>query len=135
ALFRVNGHIALGGSAAGGFRRPTLNELYRSLRVGNVLTLSNESLRPETAASGEAAVVVNAFDGRLYLRAGPYCTRLSETVSNITLTITPTLITRQRQNLATTRSCGFEADASVRVTPELTFNGGYLHVDAKVTNG
>jgi outer membrane receptor protein involved in Fe transport len=132
ALFRINDHISLTGSAARGFRQPTLNELYRSFRVGNVLTLSNENLRPEKAASGEAAVVVNAFDERLSLRAGPYCTRLSETVSNVTLTITPQLITRQRQNLATTRSCGFEADISVRATPELTFNAGYLHVDAKV---
>jgi outer membrane receptor protein involved in Fe transport len=132
ALIRLGGHISLTGSVARGFRQPTLNELYRSFRVGNVLTLSNENLRPEKATSGEAALVVNAFDERFYLRAGPYCTRLSETVSNVTLTITPTLITRQRQNLGTTRSCGFEADASLRATPELTFNGGYLHVDAKV---
>lgn len=135
ALWRFNEHLALTGSAARGFRQPTLNELYRSFRVGNVLTLSNENLRPEKATSGEAAVVVNAFDERLYLRAGPYCTRLSETVSNVTLTVTPTLITRQRQNLAITRSCGFEADVSVRATPELTFNGSYLHVDAKVRAG
>jgi outer membrane receptor protein involved in Fe transport len=135
ALFRLNDHISLTGSVARGFRQPTLNELYRSFRVGNVLTLSNANLRPERATSGEAAVVVNAFDERLYLRAGPYCTRLSETVSNVTLTVTPALITRQRQNLATTRSCGFEADASVRATRELTFNGGYLHVDAKVREG
>ena len=132
ALFRINAHISLAGSAARGFRQPTLNELYRSFRVGNVLTLSNENLRPEKATSGEAAVVVNAFDERLYFRAGPYCTRLSETVSNVTLTITPNLITRQRQNLGTTRSCGFEADATVRATRELTFTGSYLHVDAKV---
>jgi outer membrane receptor protein involved in Fe transport len=132
ALYRLNDHISLTGSAARGFRQPTLNELYRSFRVGNVLTLSNENLRPERATSGEGAVVVHALDERFYLRAGPYCTWLSETVSNVTLIITPTLITRQRQNLGTTRSCGFEADTSVRVTPELTLNGGYLHVDARI---
>jgi outer membrane receptor protein involved in Fe transport len=132
ALLRLTDHISLTGSAAKGFRQPTLNELYRSFRVGNVLTLSNENLRPEKAISGEAAVVVTAFDERLYLRAGSYCTRLSETVSNVTLNITPALITRQRQNLGTTRSCGFEADANVRATPTLTFYAGYLHVDARV---
>lgn len=134
-MFRLGDHIALAGSVARGFRQPTLNELYRSFRVGNVLTLSNENLRPEKATSGEAAVVVNAFDERLYVRAGPYCTRLSETVSNVTLTITPQLITRQRQNLGSTRSCGFEADASVRATRDLTFSGSYLHVQAKVREG
>lgn len=132
ALFRFNDHISVVGTAARGFRQPTLNELYRSFRVGNVLTLSNEELRAEKAISGEAAVVVNAFDERFYLRAGPYCTDLLNTVTNVTLTITPTLITRQRQNVGSTRSCGFEADASMRATPELTFNAGYLHVDAKI---
>lgn len=135
ALFRINDHIALAGSVARGFRQPTLNELYRSFRVGNVLTLSNENLRPEKATSGEAAIVVNAFDERLYMRTGPYCTRLSETVSNVTLTTTPALITRQRQNLGSTRSCGFEADANVRATRDITLSGSYLHVDAKVREG
>lgn len=132
ALLRFNDHIAVTGSFAKGFRQPTLNELYRSFRVGNVLTLSNENLRPEKATSGEAALVVNAFDERLYLRAGPYCTRLVETVSNVTLASAPQLITRQRQNLGSTRSCGFEADANVRATRDFTLSGSYLHVQAIV---
>jgi outer membrane receptor protein involved in Fe transport len=131
-LFRIDRHFSLAGTVAGGFRQPTLNELYRSFRVGNVLTLSNEELRAERAINGEASVIVNAFDERFYLRAGPYCTRISDTVSNVTIDIMPNLITRERQNIGVTRSCGFEADALFRATPELTINAGYLHVDAKV---
>jgi outer membrane receptor protein involved in Fe transport len=131
-LMRLNGHVSLAGSAARGFRQPTLNELYRSFRVGNVLTLSNENLRAEKATSGDAAVLVNALDERLFVRAGPFCTRVSNTVSNVTLVITPMLITRQRQNVGVTRSCGFEADVNLRATRDLTLSGGYLHVDAKI---
>ena len=131
-LFRVNRNISLAASASGGFRQPTLNELYRSFRVGNVLTLSNENLRAESAVNGEGAVVISAFDERLYLRAGPFCTRVTDTVSNVTLTITPTLITRQRQNVGITQSCGFEADSMVRATPTFSIRAGYLHVNAKV---
>ncbi len=135
ALFRLGDHISLTGSIARGFRQPTLNELYRSFRVGSVLTLSNENLRPEKATNGEASVIVKAFDERLYVRAGAFCTKLSDTVSNVTLTVTQNLITRKRQNLGTTRSCGFETDATVRVTREITVSGSYLRVDAKVREG
>jgi outer membrane receptor protein involved in Fe transport len=131
-LYKAHRNLSLAASVAGGFRQPTLNELYRSFRVGNVLTLANENLRAERAINGEAAVIINAFDERLYLRAGPYCTRVSDTVSNVTNIITPNLITRQRQNLGVTRSCGFEADAMLKLTPSFTLTADYLHVDAKV---
>jgi outer membrane receptor protein involved in Fe transport len=131
-LYRINKNISLAATAAGGFRQPTLNELYRSFRVGNVLTLANENLRAERAVNGEAAVIVNAFDERFYLRAGPFCTRVTDTISNVTIIINPNLITRQRQNLGVTRSCGFEADAVGRARRDLTLTAGYLHVDSKV---
>lgn len=131
-LFRVSDHVSAAATVASGFRQPTLNELYRSFRVGNVLTLANEQLRAEKAVNGEAAVVVNALGERLYLRAGPFCTRVSETVSNVTLSVTPGLITRKRQNLGTTRSCGLEADTTLRLTRAFELSGGYLHVAAKV---
>jgi len=132
-LFKINHNLSLAASAAGGFRQPTLNELYRSFRLGNILTLANENLRAEKAANFEVALIVNALDERFYVRAGPFCTRVSDTVTNVTLTIVPNLITRQRQNLGMTRSCGVEADAAIRATPSLTFTAGYLHVHAKVT--
>ncbi|HVF58241.1 MAG TPA: TonB-dependent receptor, partial [Thermoanaerobaculia bacterium] len=47
ALHRVSGVISLTASAYRSFRAPTLNELYRTFRVGNALTLANEALDPE----------------------------------------------------------------------------------------
>jgi outer membrane cobalamin receptor len=44
------------GSAYKSFRAPTLNELYRNFRVGNVLTLANATLTPEHLEGVESGV-------------------------------------------------------------------------------
>lgn len=51
------------------FRQPTLNELYRSFRVGDVLTFANENLRAERLTGGEFGVNANSFKRRLDTRA------------------------------------------------------------------
>ena len=47
--YRLGGGVSLRGSAYGGFRAPTLNELYRGFRAGNTQTNPNEALAPGTA--------------------------------------------------------------------------------------
>jgi outer membrane receptor protein involved in Fe transport len=134
ALFRINNNLSLTGTFARAFRRPTLNELYRAFRVGNVLTLANENLRAELATDAEAAVIASGFRGRLYFRGGVFCTKISQPVSNVTLTVTPSLITRQRQNLGRTRSCGVETDGQMKLTSDFSVSGGYLFVDSRVVS-
>src|SRR6185295_12682109 len=46
-LHKLNQNVSLFVSGSRGFRAPTLNELYRSFRVGNVLTLANINLEAE----------------------------------------------------------------------------------------
>jgi outer membrane receptor protein involved in Fe transport len=133
ALFRINPAVAITGNFSKGFRQPTLNELYRSFRVGNVLTTANANLRAEHSTTGEGGVLVSEFADRLYVRAVAFCTVIDQPVSNVTLSTTPVLITRQRQNLGQTRSCGLEADSQFRATHDLNFSAGYLFVDARVT--
>jgi outer membrane receptor protein involved in Fe transport len=132
ALFRLNSAVSITANFARGFRQPTLNELYRSFRVGNVLTLANENLRAEQASTGEGGMLVSAFANRLYVRAVGFCTSISDPVANVTLSSTPTLITRQRQNLGRTRSCGLEADSQLRLNSRFEFSAGYLYVNARV---
>jgi outer membrane receptor protein involved in Fe transport len=134
-LFRASRHISFAGTFATGFRQPTLNELYRSFRVGNILTLANEDLRAERAWDLEGAAIVNAMSGRLYLRTGPFCTRVDDPVANVTLIVTPMLITRQRQNLGRTRTCGWEGDVDVRPTSSITLSGGFLVASPRVIIG
>jgi outer membrane receptor protein involved in Fe transport len=133
-LYRVADWISIAGNFAGGFRRPTLNELYRNFRVGDVLTLANANLRAERARGFDAAAIISAFSQRLYVRTGPFCTAISDNVSNVTLSVTPSLITRQRQNAARTRSCGIEADGNFQVNNKLRVSAGYLFVDSRVTS-
>ena len=47
ALFKAHERVSLTATFARAFRAPTLNELYRSFRVGAVLTLADENLRAE----------------------------------------------------------------------------------------
>jgi outer membrane receptor protein involved in Fe transport len=133
-LARLTPHLSVSGLVSTAFRQPTLNELYRSFRVGNVFTLANDSLTAERATDGEAAVIINGFDERLYLRAGPFCTRITNTISNVTLSTTPALITRQRQNLGSTRSCGIESDLKFDPSSEWSISAGYLFVGSSVTS-
>ncbi|HKX84833.1 MAG TPA: TonB-dependent receptor [Pyrinomonadaceae bacterium] len=133
-LLKVREGISLAASFSTGFRQPTLNELYRTFRVGDVLTLANENLKAERARNFEVGVIGSSFERRLYGRGVAFCTVLSKPVANLTLAVTPALITRQRQNLGQTRSCGFEADAQYRLSDEISLSGGYLFADARVTD-
>jgi iron complex outermembrane recepter protein len=121
--------LAFTASAYRAFRAPTLNELYRGFRVGNVQTLANESLAPERMNGFEAGVRARN------VRATLFWMNLSDVVSNVTLTTTPTLITRQRQNLASSRSRGVEIEGDWPVWRNLRVSSGYLFSDSVVTSG
>jgi outer membrane receptor protein involved in Fe transport len=111
------------------FRAPTLNELYRNFRVGNVQTLANESLGAEHLSAIELGV-----------RSGPirltmFSMSTDDTIANVTLASTPALITRQRQNLGSSRSRGAEIDFEQRLDHLWRVSAGYLFCDAIVTGG
>ena len=131
ALFRLTDNFSLAASAARAFRQPTLNELYRGFRVGNVQTLANENLRAERAGVGEAGFIFTSTDRRLSARATAYLTEITRPVANVTLSATPALITRRRENLGRTRTRGFEFDSEARLTNRFTLSGGYLFADAR----
>jgi outer membrane receptor protein involved in Fe transport len=115
--------------ASKSFRAPTLNELYRGFRVGNVATLANENLRAERAANFEAGASYNR--GNFYLRGNFFLTRVSQPVANVTLSVAPNLITRQRQNVGETRARGLEIEAETRIK-DFSFSVGYLLADSRV---
>lgn len=114
------------------FRPATLNELYRSFRVGDVITLANENLRAERQTGGEAGARFYLFNQRLDSRVTAFWTEITRPIANVTLTVTPALITRQRQNLGRTRSRGIEIETEARLSRHWTISGGYLLADATV---
>jgi outer membrane receptor protein involved in Fe transport len=132
AVYKFNSHWSLLASGMRAFRAATLNELYRSFRVGNVLTLASENLRAERLTGGEGGVRFNSIDGSLAVRGSFFWNEINRPVANVTLTTTSALITRQRQNLGRTRSRGLELEADARLNHDWQLSAGYLFADATV---
>ncbi|HEV2883882.1 MAG TPA: TonB-dependent receptor [Pyrinomonadaceae bacterium] len=131
-VFKINERVSLLASGTRAFRAPTLNELYRSFRVGNVLTLANETLRAERLTGVEAGVRFTASQETAVFRGAFFWNQVDRPVANVTLTATPNLITRQRQNLGTTRSRGLELDIDARVNQNWKLSAGYVFAAAVV---
>jgi outer membrane cobalamin receptor len=122
--FRASGYRSL--------RAPTLNELYRNFRVGNVLTLANRALIPEQLTGVEAGV--DWIGERTRVSVGVFRNDLQNLITNVTLTTTPTQITRQRGNFASALSRGVEANV-LRRWKNWTAEAGYLYADARISTG
>lgn len=128
-LLRAAAPVTLRGSVYRGFRAPTLNELYRPFRVGNILTEANPDLRAETLWGAEAGLDLHPT-ANLLLRVNSFWSRLDEAVSNVTVSIQPDLILRQRRNLGGARIRGFEAEFRWRVSSSWDFEAAYLLSDS-----
>jgi outer membrane receptor protein involved in Fe transport len=131
-LYNPSEGFSLHASAYRAFRAPTLNELYRAFRVGNVLTLANENLRAERLVGGEAGASYFSQRRSFAARATFFWLEVARPVANVTLSETPNLITRQRQSLGRTRSRGVEVEADARLGDRWSLSGGYQLADAKV---
>ncbi|HYC63060.1 MAG TPA: TonB-dependent receptor [Thermoanaerobaculia bacterium] len=128
-LWRALDELSLSASAYSAFRAPTLNELHRGFRVGNIETLPNEELRSENLTGFE--IGARARNARITV----FFMDVRDTIANVTLSQTPALITRQRQNLGRTRSIGAELDADWRFGSDWRGSVGALFVDATVREG
>lgn len=102
-------------------RTPTLNELYRGFRVGNIVTNANPLLEPERLTGVEGGVLLGS--GTASARVTAFYSRLTDAVTNVTLLTTPALILRQRQNTDTIRATGVEAEVEARLLPTLSVSG------------
>jgi outer membrane receptor protein involved in Fe transport len=131
-LRAVSSNISLTASIYRAFRTPSLNELYRSFRLGNTLTQANSALRAEHLTGAEAGANVFGFHRKLNLRGNFFWDDIVDPLANVPITTTPSLITQQRENLGRTRSRGVDLDAIFRVTDDMQISGGYQFVDASV---
>jgi outer membrane receptor protein involved in Fe transport len=128
-LFRANDRLAFTAAAYRAFRAPTLNELIRGFRVGNVVTLANKDLGPERLSAIEAGVRSGP------LRATLFSMTTTDTIANVTLSTTPSLITRQRRNFGSSRSRGVELDFEQRLGAHWQIDAGWLSTEAKLSSG
>ena len=129
---RFDHGVSMSASAYRAFRAPILNELYRNFRVGNVVTNANAALKAERLTGGDAGIGVERFNGRLFLRSNFFWSEIADSVANVTLSTTPALITRQRQNLGTIRARGIEVSAVSKFDKHWEISSEYLLTDSTV---
>jgi outer membrane receptor protein involved in Fe transport len=129
---RLEGGFSLSASAYRAFRAPTLNELYRNFRVGNVVTNANAALSAERLTGGEVGAGWQKFGERLFVRSNFFWSQIDDSIANVTLATTPALITRQRQNLGAIRARGIELSAITKFARHWEVAGEYLLTDSTV---
>lgn len=129
ALYQMTENLSFFALASKSFRAPTLNELYRGFRVGNVVTQANENLRAEKALNFELGASFSRK--RFYFRGNYFFTEINQPIANVTLQVTPNLITRRRQNAGKTRAQGLEIETETRIK-DFRLSIGYLFTDSRV---
>jgi outer membrane cobalamin receptor len=136
---RVAGRVGLGagvglrGAVFGGFRAPTLAELYRSFESPTFRGLSNPNLEEERLAGGDLGVEIHR--GRFAGQLNGFYNRLEDFVGSAEVGFVDGKFTVQASNVAEVRSRGVEVMGSVEVTAWLTVGGHYTYTDAEVTEG
>jgi outer membrane receptor protein involved in Fe transport len=128
ASYRISDRVVARASVARAFRAPTINERIRPFRAGNILTLANAGLDPERVTLVEGSVHVTA--GTLTLQGAVFTSDVEDAVTNVTVSSTPQLITRQRQNAAGVRATGAEAEGEWHLRAPLWLTGSVALTDS-----
>ena len=115
-----------------GFRTPTINELFRSFRVGSTLTNANAKLKSEESQGPEAAFTMTR--ARWTARALLYATRLDNAIYNRTVSSSPTAIVRIRDN-ADARAVGSEVEFEYRVRAVWSLTTAWAFNNSEFTSG
>lgn len=132
AIYRVTDLVSVWANIGEGFRAPTLNELYRQFRVGTVLTLANSQLGPERLRGGEVGLQVSPVR-HVAWRTTWFDNRITDPVSNVTLSASGATVTQQRQNLGATRVSGVQTSVDYRAGASWKMSGAYIYQHARVT--
>jgi outer membrane receptor protein involved in Fe transport len=109
-----------------------LNELYRDFRAGNAETRANPALQQETLFGAEFGVDVIGENARF--SASAYRNELDNIITNVTLSSSPQLIVRQRQNAAAALTRGIDVQGEYRWR-SWRADIGYLFAQSNFENG
>lgn len=126
------GALRFHGSVYRSFRAPTLNELYREFRAGTAITQANPNLHQEGLTGVEAGADWVGETRRLGVSV--FRNAISDIITNVTLSVTPTQTIRQRRNAAAALSRGAEVDFRQRFGP-WNLELSYLLADSRYRTG
>ncbi len=121
AAYRLTDEASLHAAVYRAHRTPTLNELHRGFRVGNIVTNPNPLLNPETLTGFEGGALFTR--NIVSARVTAFWNELDGAITNVTIRTSPTQIDRERQNTDTVRASGIELEADVRPNDRWTFGG------------
>ncbi len=141
AAWRVTKPLTLRAAGYRGWRLPTLNELFRSYRVGADATAANAVLTPEHLWGGEAGADWTPI-GRVKLSATLFDNRLTGAIANVTMGQRPGTYPlvglvaaggayRVRENLDAIRARGAEVDARW-AAGAWSLSASYAHTASRV---
>ena len=119
AAYRA-GDVTFQAAAYRAYRTPTLNELYRGFRVGNIQTNPNSQLEPEKLTGFEGGGLY-ARDA-VSVRVTGFFNTLDGAVANFTIGTQGTTILRERRNSDEIRATGAEVETDLRLHPALALN-------------
>jgi vitamin B12 transporter len=112
-----------------GFRIPTLNELYRPFRVGNVVTNANADLRPEKLYGAEIGYG-GAWES-LQWDATAFWNQLHNAIANVTIGEN----LQQRQNAGDVQAFGLEGQVRDTIRDDLSVWSAISYTDAQFVSG
>ena len=124
--------VSFTASAYETLRAPTLNELYRSFRVGDVLTLANDSLEAERLRGAEAGGQFITKSGASLARLRVFYMDVRDPIVNVTIDATSSPILRQRRNLGGSISQGAAVDLESALSSRWNATLGYLFTSSTV---
>jgi len=133
-LRSLGSHGSVTASMYRAFRAPTLNELYRTFRMANVLTLNNPYLNAERLTGAEAGMNFNTLDRKLDLRGTFFWSDIVDPVQNVTTNPSSSPVLREKENVGRIRSRGVELDGVVHVSRDVQITAGYQFTAAKIVS-
>jgi outer membrane receptor protein involved in Fe transport len=131
-------------AAYGGFRAPSLNELYRPFRLGNNLTEANPGLTPEKLYGAEIGFG-QSLETVTWDVTGFY-NQLHGAITNVTVAHGPVTVPGlgtvpvgglliQRQNAGNVHATGIESEVHWQANDWLALDAAFDYVDAHVEGG
>jgi outer membrane receptor protein involved in Fe transport len=126
ARYDLSDSLYLRTAAYEGFRAPSLNELYRPFRVGQITTNANPTLTPEELYGTEAGI--GGDSGAFTWQATAFWNQLHNAITNVT---TGTNI-QTRENAGDINAYGIEADARYRINDNVSLTAAFDDVNATI---
>ena len=132
-VVQVTPSVSLRGALQSGYRFPTINELYRDFRVGNVITRANPALDGEEAFGFEGSLF--ARQSQVTARISGFWNRVQDAIVNATIADDGAVIVRERRNAATIRARGVEAEADAHLGRFVSVTAGVAFIDSTFVEG